>query len=90
MKLYVSFEMSECPGSERNLLPRGKSISNTKETTTMVDAEVLQFLQGSADDWNILTNATLLQSDLTEANLTNADLSGVDLTGVAGLNLNNA
>ena len=67
----------------------------------MADPDELQFLQDSADDWNMhrreqqwmhpdlsganLTNATLLQSDLTETNLTNGDLSGVP-----GLNLDNA
>ena len=45
MNLYSLLEMSECPGSERNLLPRRKSISNTKETTIMQDPDELQFLQ---------------------------------------------
>lgn len=57
----------------------------------MADPEELQFLQESADDWNMhRREQQWMHPDLSRANLTNADLSGVDLTGVAGLNLDNA
>jgi hypothetical protein len=63
--------MRECPGSERDLLPRGKSTNNTKETTTMANPEELEFLQDSADDWNIHRR----EHHIMHPNLSGANLS---------------
>lgn len=68
----------------------------------MANPEQLEYLQDSADDWNIyrqkfaitrpelmgadLSAAQLPGADLSGANLENVDLSRADLTGAIGLN----
>ena len=54
----------------------------------MANPEQLEYLQDSADDWNIYRREhSITQPDLSEANLSAAELPGADLTGVIGLNL---